>query len=276
MSTSFYNRESSRRPDSPLAAVAASLRAPQENHKSTRACPEEVTAEMVGLTFEHRRGRSAEHEYNLIDDFLVIIAIAGAQMAPSHMKVDTCDLGSSIKLPEDETTADQDTILIAQYPVLRSISAQIRRVGQRAKLDGYGARLFMDAIIADATNCLVQGCTVTAALENDRRGHYEMQAGRGCRSSGRKRSRRSRSVSSSSAESDEEDSSSGSARRYAHIITSYSCSLISPDPPTNTGQAATLNLQEEGEDVGQEQDQKETSSEEDSFEEELAARRPLP
>ena len=161
-------------------------------------------------TFEHRRGRSAEHEYNLIDDFLVIIAIAGAQMAPSHMKVDTCDLGSGIKLPEDETTVEQDTILIAQYPVLRSISAQIRRVGQRAKLDGYGARLFVDAIIADATNCLVQGCTVTAALENALRGHYEMQAGRGRRSSGRKRSRRSRSVSSSSVESNEEDSSSGS------------------------------------------------------------------
>ena len=65
------------------------------------------------------------------------------------------------------------------------------------------------------------------------------------------------------------------ARRYAHIITSHSCSLISPDPPTNTGQAATLNHQEEGEDAGQEQDQKEISSEEDIFEEELAARRPM-
>ncbi|KAL3911131.1 MAG: hypothetical protein SGPRY_008809, partial [Prymnesium sp.] len=84
----------------------------------------------------------------------------------------------------------------------------ICRVGQKAKLDGHGARLFINAIISDATNCLVQDCTVTASLKNVLRGHYEMQAGRGRRSSGHTSSLRSRS--SSLTDSDEEDSSLGS------------------------------------------------------------------
>lgn len=170
-------------------------------------------------TFEHRRGRSAEHEYNLIDDYLVIISIAGAQVAPKQMKVDTCDEQSGVRLLEDKREDDEDTVLIAQYPALRSISAQIRRVGQKAKLDGHGARLFVDAILADATNCLVQGCTVTASLENALRGHYEMQASNGRRSSSHKRSRRSRSRSSASgSESDGEATSSGSEASSRKVV----------------------------------------------------------
>ena len=176
-------------------------------------------------TFEHRRGRSAEHEYNLIDDYLVIISIAGAQVAPKQMKVDKCDEQSGVRLLEDTREDDEDSVLIAQYPALRSISAQIRRVGQKAKLDGHGARLFVDAILADATNCLVQGCTVTASLENALRGHYEMQASNGRRSSSHKRSRRSRSRSSASgSESDGEATSSGSEASSRKVVPQASIS----------------------------------------------------
>lgn len=52
----------------------------------------DLTRHLADKTFEHRRGRSAELEYELIDDMLVIIAIAGAQVAPSDMmKVDTSE-----------------------------------------------------------------------------------------------------------------------------------------------------------------------------------------
>lgn len=54
---------------------------------------------------------SADDEYRLLDDYLVVVGVAGAQMAPVDMKTAECDLDGGVKLDTD-TSGDEQTVLI--------------------------------------------------------------------------------------------------------------------------------------------------------------------
>lgn len=162
-------------------------------------------------TFKHKRAVSAEEEYRLLDDYLVVVGVAGAQMAPDTMKVAECDEGSGVKLETDEGPAEH-TVLISQFPALRAISAQVRRSGMRARLGGAGARTYVDALLESATEFLVTRPTATAALTMALDKHLELQS-KSTGSSGTKHGRDSGSESESSSESESENGDSSSSRR---------------------------------------------------------------
>ncbi|KAL3932410.1 MAG: hypothetical protein SGPRY_000718, partial [Prymnesium sp.] len=82
-------------------------------------------------SFTHKRGKSVQ------------------KRTTGDMKVSDCDAGSGVKLGE-RAGEEQNTVLIAQFPLLRALATQVRRCGQNAGLDGYGARRYIDAILDDA------------------------------------------------------------------------------------------------------------------------------
>lgn len=137
----------------------------------------------------------------------MVVGVAGAQIAPEAMKVAECDEGSGVKLDTDEGSGEH-TVLIAQFPALRAIASQVRRSGMRARLDGSGARTYIDALLESANEFLVSSSTATAALTLALDKHFELQS-KGPRT---KRDRDS-SESESASESESSSEDSDSARR---------------------------------------------------------------